>query len=107
MDQEDVSKNQDDISDDQADISEKKGGNGSEGGGSLDDCQDDDEHKETGRSNRKVVNALKTYKLYMSLRIVGNSRHPNKLIFTVLKGVFLCKSVSVHNFSVQVTVIES
>ena len=60
MDQEDVSKNQDDIS-------ETKGGNGSEGGGSLDDCQDDDEH------NRKVVNALKTYKLYMSITIVGNS----------------------------------
>ena len=27
--------------------------------GSLDDCQDNDEHKETGRSNRKIVDTLK------------------------------------------------
>ena len=64
MDQEDVSKNQDDISDDQADISEKKGGNGSEGGGSLDDCQDDDEHKEAGSSNRKIVHALRRFQYF-------------------------------------------
>ena len=30
-------------------------------GGSLEDCQDDDEDKETGCSNRKIVDPLKMY----------------------------------------------